>query len=882
VPLQTISVESKNKTQTRVSPRVLNKHPIVSRHAMHVFVISGRSEIEKLLQLIPLANKRCRLLAGDAAAHPGPIYSRFIEALPLGPQPTFDLEVDHPDHLFVLANGLVVSNSKKLNQLAHRLLVTANDEDDVDDDEESSPRQVSLPGAVRGLPATTDDPDNVGALLAAPFGGYPRNTVITPKVMADLKRQKVDDILVRSPMVGGPADGGVYARDLGIREYGRLPRVGEQVGLTAAQAIAEKLTQGQLSLKHAGGVAGVGPSGFGYITQLLEIPKHFPGGATHAQDDGRVESIKPAPAGGFNVTVAGRVHYVPHERQLKVKVGDEVEAGDLLTDGIGNPEELVRHKGGGEGRRYWARTFSEALKNSSIPTARRNVELMARGLINHVELEEEQGDYAPGDIVPYSAIEAGYTPRPDAVSQGPAAAQGRYLEQPVLHYTIGTKIRPSVRRELEKYKVENVLTHAAPPPFKPVMVRATDVLQHDPDWLTKMYGSSLTRGFMKSVGRTAVSDEEGTSFVPAMARSIEFGTYGKQKPPALPNPGQPLLPPAMGTQVGTPGQGGVAELPAPRFKAASRPATLWGKEAGGVDSAGQPIGGSGSAVASRTPAANPFSSGSSSSGQDALRELPSIVRGGGADMEPMHIDRAAEARSSASPMDMPPADLSKGPLAAGPSKGDPGWWSKALTAPVDQQTWGQSAAGGALTLGAGALANRALYGQAASTAAGIAKGVATGTALSVGMQARPAANNLLAAVRGEEYDPGQNQFYEDKARELENGNMVGGALQGLTNPGEVIPAAAYSAANVMDIRRDADEQMWRAGRQDRQVANLQVAQNAQQPATAYERDTQGLDYAGRAAYDAAHSPLAIPGLQPFRVPGTNWRVPKFIHTPFGS
>ena len=34
----------------------------------------------------------------------------------IGMLPTMDIEVDHPDHLFVLANGLVVSNSGKKTQ----------------------------------------------------------------------------------------------------------------------------------------------------------------------------------------------------------------------------------------------------------------------------------------------------------------------------------------------------------------------------------------------------------------------------------------------------------------------------------------------------------------------------------------------------------------------------------------------------------------------------------------------------------------------------------------------------------------------------------------------------------------------------------------------
>jgi hypothetical protein len=111
----------------------------------------------------------------------------------------------------VIDTKLAVQNAgaygKQLIQSAHRLLVTADDSDAEDQVEDST----------RGLPSSIDDPDNVGALLAAPAGKYPRNTILTPKIVADLRAKGVQDILVRSPLVGGPPDGGVYARDLGIR-----------------------------------------------------------------------------------------------------------------------------------------------------------------------------------------------------------------------------------------------------------------------------------------------------------------------------------------------------------------------------------------------------------------------------------------------------------------------------------------------------------------------------------------------------------------------------------------------------------------------------------------------------------------------------------------
>lgn len=410
--------------------------------------------------------------------------------------------------------------SKQLNQISHRLVVVDADGDGV-------------PDGIRGLPVNVDDEDNEGALLATDAGPYKRNTVLTPKIQHDLKRRGLDRILVRSPMVGGASNGGIYANDVGVRETGRLPTRGEVVGLAAAQALSEPLSQAQLSAKHSGGVAGEekAVSGFDYINQLIQVPKTFRGGAAHSQQDGIVTRVEPAPAGGHYVYVNGEKHYVAEGYDLKVKRGDRVESGDVLSEGIPNPSEIVRHKGVGEGRRYFVDAFKTAMQDAGLNAHRRNIELLARGLINHVRLTDEWGDYVPDDVVPYSAIEAAYQPRPDARKAGLKAAVGKYLERPVMHYTVGTRVQPSMLTDLEKFGVNELDVHDEPPPFEPEMIRGMNNLQHDPDWMTRMYGSGLKKSLLGGAARGATSNEQGTSFVPAISRGVDFGRTGLIKTP---------------------------------------------------------------------------------------------------------------------------------------------------------------------------------------------------------------------------------------------------------------------------------------------------------------------------------------------------------------
>ena len=400
---------------------------------------------------------------------------------------------------------------KQLAQLAHRLIVT-----DLDADED--------PQNVVGLPVDLNDPDNVGALLASPAGEYPRNTELTPRILKELANQGKKRILVRSPTVGGPSGGGVYARDAGIREGGVMPSKGSMLGLIAAQSIGERLTQTSLSSKHSGGVVGETPRGLDFLDQLMQVPKQFKGGALHAQLEGKVRSISQTPTGGYKVMIDGEEHISAPGQELSVKEGDLVEAGDVISSGIPNPSEIVKHKGIGEGRRYWLYQYLQAARDSGMDASRRNVELLSRGLIDHVELQDELGEWSPGDVVQYRQIEKEWTPRDGTRTLKPQNAVGKYLEAPVLHHTIGTRIQPSMLADFSEFGVSSIEAHDEPPPFVPRMIRAAANIGYDPDWLTRLVGAGQKKSLLSATVMGDKSDIAGTSYVPARVVGTAMST----------------------------------------------------------------------------------------------------------------------------------------------------------------------------------------------------------------------------------------------------------------------------------------------------------------------------------------------------------------------
>ena len=396
---------------------------------------------------------------------------------------------------------------KQLAMVAHRLTVT--DEDC---------------GTASGLPVDGGDKDNIGSVLARDIGDLKAGTVLTSGQVRKLAGKKV---LVRSAATC-QADQGVCAHCAGVREHGRLPEVGDNVGMGAAQAVAEPLAQSMLSAKHSGGtVSGrkAEESGFDYINRIVQVPKAFAGAATLSKLDGYVHAVEDAPQGGKYITIGGEKHYVSPDVDVTIKPGDSVEAGDPLTTGTANPAEVVKYRGIGEGRRSFITTFGKALANSGIPAHRRNVELISRGLINHVRSMDMDDSMTtlPDDILPYDSIASQYRRRPNTTSLHPGKALGKYLEKPALHYSIGTRITPKVSQEMGEFGVDSIDVHDEPPAFEPHMVQGREIGLKDTNPITRLGGSYLEKGTLESVHRGRTAPIHDTSYMPSLALSDDFG-----------------------------------------------------------------------------------------------------------------------------------------------------------------------------------------------------------------------------------------------------------------------------------------------------------------------------------------------------------------------
>jgi DNA-directed RNA polymerase subunit beta' len=404
-------------------------------------------------------------------------------------------------------------SSKMLVNAAHRLVVN-----------KEKPIETRLPV---GLPTTVDDRDNVGAVLAYDAGPYKAGTTLTSGILDDLDDKDIKDILVHSPLTDLSEDGGISRYAAGKRDRDQLALIGDNIGVTSAQVIGEKLSQGMLSSKHASmmGNKRQNRSGQVYLDRLLSGPENFPEAGPLADISGKITNIVKAPQGGHDVFVGDKSYHIGEGLEPVVKIGDEVDIGDDLSDGVPHPKQLVALRGLGEARRVYMNYLKEGLADSGVAVTRRNIEPVVAGLLNWAKVDTPDGigDAVPDDIVPANKLIAQYKPRPTAKPYAPSLAIGKYLEEPALHYTPGTLITKKVAADLQKWKIKDVTADDNTPEWSPYMERAVMGVYHDPDWQTRLQGFYTSGAFLDSLHRGGVSDTKSTSYVSALAKGVDFG-----------------------------------------------------------------------------------------------------------------------------------------------------------------------------------------------------------------------------------------------------------------------------------------------------------------------------------------------------------------------
>lgn len=383
-------------------------------------------------------------------------------------------------------------------------------------------------GTKNGIALALDDSSLKGRALAQDIAGIPAGTFLTRDLIDRIRKSGKDNVIVKSALTCGCGNG-LCAKCVGkFYNGGKLPKVGDSIGLLASSTLGEPVVQGALSSKHTAGMTKdkKSYSGLEYIQQFSQSPEAFKDRAAVTEEDGKVDLIEEAPQGGKLIYVNGKKYYTPIGQDPIVKVGDKVEAGDQLADGLVDPEDIVRLKGLGAGRLYYAERFGQILADSGAGTDRRNTEVLARGALRHVKVTNQDGlgCYLPDDTVDYNALQKSYKKSETTKVLRPKDAINKYLQAPAMHYTIGTRITPKVANDLASHNYNDIEVDDDAPGFQPIMIRLRTASHSNPDWLASMGTSYLS----KQLNESAVRGDDtnvlaNDDFRPRLAYGAGFG-----------------------------------------------------------------------------------------------------------------------------------------------------------------------------------------------------------------------------------------------------------------------------------------------------------------------------------------------------------------------
>ncbi|MCQ2408924.1 MAG: DNA-directed RNA polymerase subunit beta' [Clostridia bacterium] len=182
---------------------------------------------------------------------------------------------------------------------------------------------------------------------------------------------------------------------------GNPVKIGEAVGVIAAQSIGEPGTQLTMRTFHSGGVATDDDitQGLPRVEELFEARKPkgeavitlVPGAVTIADDR---RSVTVSNSDG------AETYAIPFGANIIVKDGEELNAGDPLTRGSINPQHMLLARGVRGVQEYIAREVQSAYRQSSVEINDKHIEVMVRQMLRKVKVED-QGDsnLLPGTLV---------------------------------------------------------------------------------------------------------------------------------------------------------------------------------------------------------------------------------------------------------------------------------------------------------------------------------------------------------------------------------------------------------------------------------------------------------------------------------------------------
>ena len=238
----------------------------------------------------------------------------------------------------------------------------------------------------------------------------PADTMITVDQAEAVEKAGIKKVWIRTVLTCR-SEVGICAKCYGANmASGRYVRIGESVGIIAAQSIGEPGTQLTMRTFHTGGIAGNDiTQGLPRVEELFEARKpkglaiiaEFGGRVTLNDTKKKREVIITNPETGET-----KDYLIPYGSRIKVYDGDLIEVGDEITEGSVNPHDILKIKGLRGVQDYMIQEVQRVYRLQGVEISDKHIEVIVRQMLKRVKIEENgDTEFLPGSLVDWLTFE---------------------------------------------------------------------------------------------------------------------------------------------------------------------------------------------------------------------------------------------------------------------------------------------------------------------------------------------------------------------------------------------------------------------------------------------------------------------------------------------
>ncbi len=238
----------------------------------------------------------------------------------------------------------------------------------------------------------------------------PADTQITMDMAEKVEKAGIKKVLIRTVLTCRSTVG-ICAKCYGANmASGRTVRIGESVGIIAAQSIGEPGTQLTMRTFHTGGIAGDDiTQGLPRVEELFEARKpkglaiisEFAGTVSYTDTKKKREVTITNPETGES-----KDYLIPYGSRMKVFDGDYIEAGDEITEGSVNPHDILKIKGLRGVQDYMIQEVQRVYRLQGVEINDKHIEVIVRQMLKRVKIEDNgDTEFLPGSLVDWLTFE---------------------------------------------------------------------------------------------------------------------------------------------------------------------------------------------------------------------------------------------------------------------------------------------------------------------------------------------------------------------------------------------------------------------------------------------------------------------------------------------